>query len=161
MHAFLIKTFEMMQTKSLPSAKAPAGLEETLSVIGHTIVVKIGADQTDGAYSVFELTVPPQVGTGLHIDKDWDEFWHVIEGIFAFTLNGERRELGAGGFAYGPKGIPHRFMNVGEATGKLVMVTTPSGLERFFKDVHQASLNGRPDKETFVAIMRAHHIEPA
>jgi len=60
-------------------------------------------EQTGDAYSVFELNVPPNVVAGLHIDKDWDEWWHVMEGTFAFTLNGDRIELSAGGFAYGPK----------------------------------------------------------
>lgn len=150
-----------MQTKSSTTANVPAKQEETLSVAGNTITVKIGGEQTGNSYSVFELSVPPGVGAGLHIDKDWDEWWHVIEGTFAFTLNGERIELGAGGFAHGPKGIPHSFKNVGEATGKLVMVTRPSGLEKFFKTVHNASLRGTPDKETFRNIMRSHHIEPA
>ena len=151
----------MMQTKSLKTIHVPAGQEETLSVSDNTITVKVNGEQTDGAYSVFELSVPPNVGAGLHIDKDWDEFWHVIEGTFAFTLNGEQKELSAGGFAYGPKGIPHSFKNAGETTGKLVMLTSPSGLEKFFRNIHQASLHGSPDKETFVNIMRSHHIEPA
>ena len=151
----------MMQTESSTTVNVPAGQEETLLVSGNTITVRIGGKQTDDAYSVFELSVPPNVGAGLHIDKDWDEWWHVMEGTFAFTLNGEQIELSAGGFAYGPKGIPHIFKNVGEATGKLVMLTMPSGLEKFFKTVHEASLHGRPDKETFVNMMRAHHIEPA
>jgi len=121
----------------------------------------VGGEQTDDAYSVFELSVPPNVGAGLHIDKDWDEFWHVMEGTFAFTLNGEQIELSAGGFAYGPKGIPHSFKNAGETTGKLVMLTTPSGLEKFFRNIDEASLDGSLDKETFVKIMKSHHIEPA
>lgn len=150
-----------MQTKLSTTANGPAKQEETLSVAGNSITVKIGGKQTDNAYSLFELTVPPNVGAGLHIDKDWGEWWHVMEGTFAFTLNGEIIELSAGGFAYGPKGIPHSFKNVGETTGKLVMLTKPSGLEKFFKTVHKASLHGRPDKETFVNMMRSHHIEPA
>jgi mannose-6-phosphate isomerase-like protein (cupin superfamily) len=150
-----------MQTKSSAIANMPAGQEETLSVAGNTITVKIAGEQTDDAYSVFELSVPPNVGAGLHIDKDWDEWWHVMEGSFAFTLNGEQIELSAGDFAYGPKGIPHSFKNVGGTPGKLVMLTMPSGLEKFFKTVHQASLNGAPGKEAFVNIMRSHHIEPA
>ena len=150
-----------MQTKSLTTADVPAEQKETLSVAGNDIIVKIGGEQTDDTYSVFELSVPPNVGAGLHIDKDWDEWWHVMEGTFAFTLNGEQIELSTGGFAHGPKGIPHSFRNTDDTTGKLLMVTTPSGLEKFFKNVHQASLHGRPDKETFVNIMRAHHIEPA
>ena len=60
-----------------------------------------------------------------------------------------------------PKGKAHSFKNVGQATGKLVMITMPSGLEKFFKTIHEASLHGRPDKETFANIMRLHNIEPA
>lgn len=149
-----------MKTEFSTSANV-AQQQETLSVIDHTITVRIDGEQTAGAYSVFELSVPPNEGPGLHIDKDWDEWWHVMDGNFAFTLNGKRMELGAGSFAYGPKGIPHSFKNVGEATGKIVMITVPSGLEEFFRNVHQASLGGRPDKETFVNIMKSHNIEPA
>jgi len=156
------KNFISMQRELSKSTEAPdRPQEETLSVIGHDITVKLGADQTDGMYSVFELIVPPDTGTGLHIDKDWDEYWHVMEGKFAFSLNGERKELSAGSFAVGSRGIPHSFRNVGDTVGKLVMMTVPSGLEAFFRHVHQASLKGRPDKEEFVAIMRAYHIDPA
>jgi mannose-6-phosphate isomerase-like protein (cupin superfamily) len=150
-----------MQTKLSTAENISTEQQEVLSVIGNTINVIIGGEKTADAYSIFELTVPPNVGPGIHIDKAWDEWWFVIEGTFAFTLNGKQMELSAGGFAYGPKGIPHSFKNAGEATGKLVMVTMPSGLEKFFRNVHQASLNGRPDKEAFVKIMRLHNIEPA
>jgi mannose-6-phosphate isomerase-like protein (cupin superfamily) len=151
----------MMQTKSLKTTDVSYGQEEILSVSGNTITVKLDGKQTDDAYSVFELSVPPNAGAGLHIDKDWDEFWQVMEGTFAFTLNGKQIELHAGGFAYGPKGIPHSFKNAGETTGKLVMLTRPSGLEKFFRNIDEASLHGGPDKETFVNIMRSHHIDPA
>lgn len=151
----------MMQTETLKTTANVASRQETLSVSGNDIVVKIGGEETSDTYSVFELTVPPGVGAGMHIDKDWDEFWHVMEGTFAFTLNGKRIELSAGGFAHGPKGIPHSFCNAGESTGKLVMLTTPSGLEKFFRNIHEVSSNGGINKETFAKIMRAHHIEPA
>ena len=161
LHHFNHQNIEMMQTKFSTPVNAPAQQQEILSVIGNTITVIIGGEKTADAYSVFELIVPPNEGPGLHIDKDWDEWWYVIEGTFTFTLNGERKQFNAGSFAHGPKGIPHSFKNTGEVTGKVVMVTMPSGLEKFFRNVHQASLNGRPDKETFVNIMRSHHIEPA
>ncbi len=151
----------MMQTKSLKTTHVSEGQEEVLLISDNTITVKLDGEQTDDAYSVFELSVPPNVGAGLHTDNDWDEFWHVMEGTFTFTLNGERKELGAGGFAYGPKGIPHSFKNTGDTTGKLVMFTRPSGLEDFFRHIDQAALDGSLDKETFVNIMKEHHIDPA
>ena len=151
-----------MQTETL---KASAGIasenHQILSVSGNDIIVKIDGDETSNSYSVFELTVPPGVGAGLHIDSDWDEFWHVMKGTFAFTLNGKTIQLSEGDFAHGLKGIPHSFKNVGETTGQLVMFTTPSGLEKFFRSIHKASFPNGIDKETFVKIMRDHHIEPA
>jgi mannose-6-phosphate isomerase-like protein (cupin superfamily) len=150
-----------METDLSMPVNAHGEQQETLSVIGHTIKVLIGGEQTADAYSIFELNVPPGVGPGVHIDTAWDEWWFVIDGTFSFTLNGKPMTLNAGGFAHGVKGIPHTFKNAGETTGKLLMVTMPSGLEKFFRNVHLASLNGRPDKEAFVKIMRSHHIEPA
>jgi hypothetical protein len=35
--------------------------------------------------------------------------------------------------AFGPRGVPHAFQNLGEAPGRLLIVTTPSGVERFFE----------------------------
>ena len=151
----------MMQTESLKTTGVSEGQEEILVVSGNTINVKLDGEQTGDAYSVFEISAPPNVGAGLHIDNDWDEFWHVMEGTFTFMLNGKQIELGAGGFAHGPKGIPHSFKNTGETTGKLVMFTNPSGLEDFFRDIDDASPDGNPDKETFVKIMKEHHIDPA
>ena len=151
----------MMQTESLKTTGVSEGQEEILVVSGNTINVKLDGEQTGDAYSVFEISAPPNVGAGLHIDNDWDEFWHVMEGTFTFMLNGKQIELGAGGFAHGPKGIPHSFKNTGETTGKLVMFTTPSGLEDFFRHIDEASLDGSLDKETFAKIMKEHHIDPA
>ena len=38
-----------------------------------------------------------------------------------------------GGMAFGPRGTPHCFQNIGDASGRLLVITTPSGLERFFE----------------------------
>ena len=36
--------------------------------------------------------------------------------------------------AFGPRGIPHCFQNVGDEDGRLLIVTTPAGVEGFFQD---------------------------
>ena len=48
----------------------------------------------------------------------------------------------AGGVAFGPRGLPHAFQNVGDTPGRLLIVTTPSGIERFF--VTSPSSRGAP-----------------
>ena len=62
-----------------------------------------------------------------------------------------------GGMAFGPRGLPHAFQNIGEALGRLLVITTPSGLERFFEQ--SAELPRPVDPEEMAAIGRANWME--
>ena len=44
-----------------------------------------GAD-TNGAYSVAEVTAGPEMGPPPHIHRDCDESFYVLEGTFDFSL---------------------------------------------------------------------------
>jgi len=132
---------------------------ELLSVMGIDITVKLSGEDTANAYSVVELNIPPGNGPGMHIDTRWDESWYVIEGTFAFCLDGEEIEAVAGNFAYAKKGIAHSFKNIGQAVGKIMMIAVPSGVENFFRDVHRATLEGKTGKETKLNITMSHGIE--
>jgi quercetin dioxygenase-like cupin family protein len=50
--------------------------------------------------------------------------------------------------AFGPRDIPHAFQNVGDSPGRLLVVTTPSGLERFFEQFNDL-LPGPVEPESF------------
>jgi hypothetical protein len=63
----------------------------------------------------------------------------------------------SGGLAFGPRGTPHTFQNLGDAQGRLLAVTTPSGVERFFKEF--ARLPGPVDTQTLAALMHEHCVE--
>ena len=146
----------MENTKTIN--KSP-GQGELLSVMGIDITVKLSGEDTGDAYSIVELSMPPGNGPGMHIDTRWDESWYVIEGTFEFYLGGEQIEAVAGNFAYARKGIPHSFRNIGKTVGKIMMIAVPSGVENFFRDVHQSTLEGKTGKETKMNITRSHGIE--
>jgi mannose-6-phosphate isomerase-like protein (cupin superfamily) len=97
-----------------------------------TIVVKADTRRTNGSMSVFELTVAPRSGPALHSHLRDDELWYVLEGGFRFQAGEEMLRASTGGLAFGPRGTPHCFQNTGDTPGRLLIVTTPSGLERFF-----------------------------
>ena len=62
-----------------------------------------------------------------------------------------------GGMAFGPRDMLHAFQNVGDALGRLLVITTPSGLDRFFE---QSGELPRPvDLEEIAAIGPANWIE--
>lgn len=109
---------------------------------GQLLTYKITADQTGGAYSLFEGTVPPQEGEPPHIHHREDESFYVVEGEFEFSRDGETFEVGPGSLVYVPRGSLHAFRNVGEGKGRLLLGQTPGGLhERFFEEVGEEAMD--------------------
>ena len=103
---------------------------------GQLLTYKVTAEQTGGAYSLFEDTVPPQYEAPAHIHHREDESFYVVEGEFEFYKDGETMRAGAGSLVYVPRGSLHAFKNLGEERGRLLMSQTPGGLhERFFEEV--------------------------
>ena len=67
----------------------------------------------------------------------------MLEGDFRFKVGSEWLRASTGGMAFGPRGMRHAFQNTGATPGRLLIVTTPSGLERFFEQfVKQGALVG-------------------
>ncbi len=95
-------------------------------------VIRMMADNTGGALGMLEVIVPPGGGPPLHVHEREDEFFRVLSGCFGFWCGGDYVELAEGGCIALPRGVPHRFRNIGEAEGCLMVVVTPGGFENFF-----------------------------
>jgi uncharacterized cupin superfamily protein len=90
--------------------------------------------------------IPPNDGPAVHSHIREDELWYVIEGKFRFKAGDAMLHATTGGIAFGPRGIPHAFQNVGDGLGRLLVITTPSGLERFFEQSDALSRPVDPDE---------------
>jgi mannose-6-phosphate isomerase-like protein (cupin superfamily) len=75
-----------------------------------------------------------QLQQWVHTHLREDELWYVIDGDFRFKAGDAMLRVSAGGMAFGPRGLPHAFQNIGDAPGRLLVITTPSGPERFFEE---------------------------
>lgn len=122
-----------MNTFDNAACSAP-GAGKTANGFGPHII-RISADQTGGRLGIFEAEVPAGEGPPAHVHDNEDECFRVLDGRFAFWCNGVRVDLGTGGVIVVPRGSVHRFQNVGEATGRLMVVMTPGGFEGFFPAV--------------------------
>ncbi|NUR73001.1 MAG: cupin domain-containing protein [Hamadaea sp.] len=135
-----------------------AGDGETLpNPIGGQVTIKAGTSQTGGSMTVLELLVPPAAGPGLHNHQRDDELWFVLAGEFRFKAGDKMLYASTGGFAFGPRGLPHAFQNVGSAPGRLMIVTTPSGIENFF--TAYAASSGVVDADVLAELGRANGID--
>jgi hypothetical protein len=56
----------------------------------------------------------------------------VLAGELRFGLGDELALAPAGSFVFVPRGTPHCFQNVGEVPARIIVIFTPSGMERFF-----------------------------
>jgi mannose-6-phosphate isomerase-like protein (cupin superfamily) len=125
---------------------------------GDVVTIKAGTRRTNGSLSILELAIAPKSGPALHTHLREDELWYVLEGAFRFKAGGTLLEASAGGMAFGPRGMPHGFQNVGDGPGRLLVITTPSGVERFFEQ-WAALLPGPVDPNAVVEVARANWVE--
>jgi mannose-6-phosphate isomerase-like protein (cupin superfamily) len=103
---------------------------------GTSVVLKAGADDTNGGWTLFEYTAPPNfAGPPPHWHKSFDEGFYVLEGTVRFELDGKSVDVGAGAFAHVPPGVVHRFSNPTDQPARMLGLTVPGGFEKYFEEV--------------------------
>lgn len=102
--------------------------------LGHHLI-RITGEETGGAMGIWEEPVAPGEGAPFHVHHREDEMFYVIVGRFRFWCGEESFEAGQGATMVLPRGVPHRFENVGDTQGRLLITVSPGGFERFFLEV--------------------------
>ena len=125
---------------------------------GGSVTIKAHTGNTNGSMTVLEFVLSPKEGPALHTHLREDELWYVLDGDFRFKAGDAILRASTGGMAFGPRGTPHAFQNVGDAPARLLVITTPSGLERFFEQYAEL-LPGPVDPEMLSAIGNANWVE--
>jgi quercetin dioxygenase-like cupin family protein len=128
-----------MTTTSIPTGYSlPAGEGERIWIVGDTMTLKATAPATDGRLLLLENLTAPGGGPPPHIHTREDEFFYVLDGTFEIRIGDDLHTLGAGGFAFVPRGTVHNFRNTGERPARILVGFTPAGMEGFFRE------SGRP-----------------
>jgi mannose-6-phosphate isomerase-like protein (cupin superfamily) len=119
----------------------PAGGGERLSFSGAEFVIRASAAMTGGAYSIIEEIAP--LDTPRHVHEHEDELFYVLEGDHIFVVGEEEFRVRPGGLVFAPRGVPHSQRRVVPRTGRVLVLTAPAGLERFFRELADADREGR------------------
>jgi quercetin dioxygenase-like cupin family protein len=121
-----------MPDQPVPYAVAPGEGATIQGPAGGPLTFKARGEQTNGALTLFENVIAPGDGPPLHTHADEDESWYVLQGALRFRLGDELAQAPAGTFVFVPRGTPHCFQNAGEEPARIIVMFTPSGMERFF-----------------------------
>lgn len=135
-----------VQAQKIPQSSVNQNLAKTRMVVHKTgepaellydygkARILVDSADTNGAWSLIELTEQPGYKTPIHRHNTWDESFYVLEGTLTATIADSVHILPAGSYILIPRGTPHGQANFGSLPVKLLMSITPSGFERHIKD---------------------------
>lgn len=108
------------------------------SVFTGVVTFLATGEETGGQFSLFDITVPLEAGPPPHIHSQEDEAMYILDGQASILTGNETVLATPGTFAYLPRGRRHAYQNTGTAPLRMLVLTTSSGFEGFFRE------EGRP-----------------
>ena len=106
----------------------------------------IATDQTDGALSMLEVTIPPRTLIKPHTHTREDEYTLILEGSVGVRLGDETvEEIPTGSWLAKPRSIPHAMWNVAGEPARILEVVMPGGIEHYFEQIAPILLEHGPD----------------
>lgn len=110
---------------------------------GGVHIWKVRAEETAGAFFLFEDQMSGGKMTPLHTHPDSDESMYILAGEIIMHMEGVEHRIGAGGLAVAPRGVPHAFMVVSESA-RMLCLHTPGCCEAFYWDASTPLADGDP-----------------
>ena len=95
-----------------------------------------GADESAGAVSILEVTIPPRTLIKPHAHTREDEFSLVLAGpIGVRTGESTVEEVPTGSWLIKPRDVPHAMWNLADQPARVLEVVSPGGLEHYFEEI--------------------------
>jgi mannose-6-phosphate isomerase-like protein (cupin superfamily) len=136
--------------------KVEANEGERLRFSDAEFVVRASADTTGGAFTLIEEAAP--LDTPLHVHKNEDELWYVLEGEHVIQVGDSEFYARPGDTVFGPRGVPHSQRRVVPRTGRFLEFFYPAGFEGFFRELAEAERLGSSMPEAYSRVAEKYGI---
>ena len=136
---------------------SPVQSPDRLNVLGHDIWIRLSGAETGGSLTLFEQHTAPGSGVPLHVHAHDSETFCIVSGQVEFTVDDTTRILGPGATVFVPVGARHGLHVVGADPARMLIVTTPSGIEGMFRELDRIRTTP-PDMEKVTAICALHGV---
>ncbi len=118
---------------------------------GGPSTIKATTLSTGGTFTLVEIVIGPKQGPPKHLHRREDEMWYVLEGGFRFIAGERIFEAHEKSFVFVPRGTAHCFQNLDDTDSQILIMFTPSGMERFFSE-HAEMGPGNVDPQRYQEI---------
>jgi len=145
----------MAETKTIPSLVRQAHEGDRRWFYGGAVLTwKASAEETGGAFLLWEAVMEQGKVTPLHIHPDSDETFYLLEGEILVHLDGVEHTVAVGGVMVAPRGVPHAFKVI-SPMAKMLTLATPGCCEQFYLDASSPLADGELTGEVDFAKVHA------
>jgi mannose-6-phosphate isomerase-like protein (cupin superfamily) len=102
---------------------------------GERFKIRIRAEETQAAYTMLEMVADPRNGVPMHIHKNEDEYFIVLEGTLHIVNGDKRLDAPAGTSVTVNKGIPHAWCNLSQNPLRMLVIFSPGHIEGLFRQI--------------------------
>jgi len=106
---------------------------------------KLMAEETDGAFFLFEDALSKGKTTPLHRHPDSDETTYVLEGEIVVNVDGQESRVGTGGVSFVPRGVAHAFLVISDRA-RLLTLKTPGIGQEFYRGASEPATDDNSNK---------------
>lgn len=148
----------------------PAGQATLYQSLTDQFWIKVSSADTDEAYTMLEVIVPPGGGPpGLHTHPQQETFY-ILEGELTIDMlrDGALASVvvHAGDVVHVPGMAPHNYRNVGTVPGCFISIQVPGGFDRFLLELgvpvadpaNPPQLSELPDMQRVMEICAKHNV---
>ncbi len=137
----------------------PPNAGKSYSQLGRLYSFKLWSEETNGLLSIVEISTPPQSGPPLHIHRQEDQTFYIVEGEFEIQCGDQRFQVTRGAITFLPRNIPHTYKNCGNSSGTLLEINTPAGFEQFYEEVNLLPEDESSDMQKISEIAKKFDLE--
>jgi len=121
----------------------------------------ISSEESGGGFSLVEHPMPPKaLAAPLHRHTREDEYSFVLEGRVGALLGAHVIEGGPGDLIFKPRDQWHTFWNAGEEPARILEIISPSGFERYFREMVELAPDAPPEVRAEIASRYGLEVDP-
>jgi uncharacterized cupin superfamily protein len=128
-----VMTIQETNPAKAASTAAYAPVAQPRRFLSFTARILGNGTDTGGLHAV-ELHLPSGESSPWHVHHEEDEWFHVIDGELEVIVGTTRVRIGAGGFAFGPRNVPHGFRVTSATPARVVLITVGGRFSDFIAE---------------------------
>ena len=125
-----------MESTNNPITTITADEGPSISMVGDTYRVIVMGEQTNGAYALIDMLIPPEGGPPPHSHIVTQESFYMLDGQIEVVTKEKKYIATNGSYVNIPfNGPVHKFTNKTDKIAHMLCLLTPAGMEKMFEEV--------------------------